>query len=126
METRRGAPVIAELANLVRWEWFKLRRRWMPWILLALLVLVTQLSILGTWFAFNLSENIVDAFPSDASSRLQALDLDCGDVLDGRGPSVSRLQGPGVSQAQAERCCGRWRRLPEAQGVSSTDAGRDL
>ena len=94
--------MIAELANLVRWEWFKLQRRWMPWILLAVLVLVTQLSILGTWFAFNLSENIVDAFPSDASSRIQALDLDCGDILEGRGPSVSRLQGPGVSQAQAQ------------------------
>ena len=119
--------MIAELANLVRWEWFKLQRRWMPWILLAVLVLVTQLSILGTWFAFNLSENIVDAFPSDASSRIQALDLDCGDVLDGRGPSVSRLQGPGVSQAQAEEML---REMEDAcqrqQGVSSTDAGRDL
>ena len=93
---------MVEFANLVRWEWFKLQRRWMPWILLAVLVLVTQLSILGAWFAFNLSGNVANSFSSDAASRLQALDLDCGDILEGRGPSVSRLQGPGVSQAQAE------------------------
>ena len=25
--------MIFELVSLVRWEWFKLRYRWMPWIL---------------------------------------------------------------------------------------------
>ena len=54
---------MVELANLVRWEWFKLQRRWMPWILLAVLVLVTQLSILGAWFAFNLSGNFARLLP---------------------------------------------------------------
>ena len=33
--------MIVEVLSLVRWEWFKLRRRWMPWILLAILALVT-------------------------------------------------------------------------------------
>ena len=28
---------------LIRWEWFKLQRRWMPWILLAVLVASTQI-----------------------------------------------------------------------------------
>ena len=31
--------------NLVRWEWFKLRRRWMPWILLAVTVGFAQASL---------------------------------------------------------------------------------
>ena len=45
--------MIVEVLSLVRWEWFKLRRRWMPWILLATLALVTQIAIWGIWFAFN-------------------------------------------------------------------------
>ena len=34
--------MIPRLANLAWWEWFKLRRRWLPWILLAVLLLFTQ------------------------------------------------------------------------------------
>ena len=74
----------------------------MPWILLAVLVLVTQLSILGAWFAFNLSGNVANAFPSDASSRLQALDLDCGDILDGRGPASAGSGTPVSAKPKRE------------------------
>ena len=49
--------MIVEVLSLVRWEWFKLRRRWMPWILLAILALVTQIAIWGIWFAFNDTKN---------------------------------------------------------------------
>lgn len=37
------------LLSLVRWEWFKLRRRWFPWILLVIFVLFTQLVV---WVPF--------------------------------------------------------------------------
>ena len=30
------------MALLTRWEWFKLRRRWLPWFMLALTVAITQ------------------------------------------------------------------------------------
>ena len=29
---------MSSVMRLARWEWFKLRRRWMPWILLLILV----------------------------------------------------------------------------------------
>ena len=39
--------------NLTRWEWFKLRRRWMPWILLAILVLFPQIGAVGSYFIYR-------------------------------------------------------------------------
>ena len=35
--------MIVHVLRLTRWEWFKLRKRWMPWILLAIAVALTQL-----------------------------------------------------------------------------------
>ena len=37
------------VANLIRWEWFKMQRRWMPWVLLAIMVLFSQLVL---WVSF--------------------------------------------------------------------------
>ncbi len=38
--------------SIIRWEWFKLRRRWMPWILLAVIIAFTQVPY---WGAYALS-----------------------------------------------------------------------
>ena len=35
-----------QVALLTRWEWFKLRRRWVPWILLGFMVVIVQLLFL--------------------------------------------------------------------------------
>jgi hypothetical protein len=45
--------VIARIANLTRWEWFKLRRRWMLWILLAFAILFAQLTVWGSFFSYQ-------------------------------------------------------------------------
>ena len=37
-----------QVLSLTRWEWFKLRRRWMPWILLAIITALPQLSLWGS------------------------------------------------------------------------------
>ena len=39
--------------RLSLWEWFKLRRRWMPWILLAILVLFPQIGAVGSYFIYR-------------------------------------------------------------------------
>ena len=46
--------MIADVARLTAWEWSKIRRRWMPWILLAVAVLIMQL---GLWFAYSAYHN---------------------------------------------------------------------
>ena len=45
--------MIANVANLGRWEWFKLRKRWMLWILLAFAILFSQLAVWGQFFSYQ-------------------------------------------------------------------------
>ena len=45
--------MIGRIAGLTRGEWFKLRRRWMPWILLVILLLFSQLGIWGAYFNYG-------------------------------------------------------------------------
>ena len=44
-----------QVALLTRWEWFKLRRRWVPWILLGFVLVVNQLIF---WLVATLSDDI--------------------------------------------------------------------
>ena len=44
--------MIANIANLAIWEWFKLRRRWMLWILLVFALLFAQLAVWGAFFSY--------------------------------------------------------------------------
>jgi ABC-2 type transport system permease protein len=46
---------VIAILTVARWEWFKLRRRWLPWILLAILVLISQL---GPWGGFMAYRNL--------------------------------------------------------------------
>jgi ABC-type transport system involved in multi-copper enzyme maturation permease subunit len=45
--------VIGTIANLAIWEWFKLRRRWMLWILLVFAILFAQLAVWGSFFSYK-------------------------------------------------------------------------
>jgi uncharacterized SAM-binding protein YcdF (DUF218 family) len=45
--------VIGNIANLGRWEWFKLSRRWMLWILLAFAILFAQLAVWAQFFSYQ-------------------------------------------------------------------------
>ncbi len=46
---------------LVRWEWFKLRRRWMPWVLLAVLIAATQVPYWAMYALNALGEAFLDS-----------------------------------------------------------------
>ncbi|HEX9494494.1 MAG TPA: ABC transporter permease subunit [Candidatus Limnocylindria bacterium] len=45
--------MIGNIANLAGWEWFKLRRRWMLWILLVFAILFGQLAVWGSFFSYQ-------------------------------------------------------------------------
>ena len=81
--------MIVEVLSLVRWEWFKLRRRWMPWILLAILALVTQIAIWGDLVRLQLYKNTTDTTYSVTSVSAPPLEIACDDLLEGRGPDLS-------------------------------------
>ncbi len=45
--------MIGNVANLAAWEWFKLQRRWMLWVLLAFAILFGQLAVWGQYFSYQ-------------------------------------------------------------------------
>ena len=47
--------MVMQVANLTRWEWFKLRRRWVPWIVLGFVLIVNQLIF---WLVAALTDDI--------------------------------------------------------------------
>lgn len=72
------------IANLVRWEWFKLRRRRMLWVLLAFVVLFSQLSVWGSFFAYRNLESTGDGFAAQVGgSGRPPRALTCDDLLSG-------------------------------------------
>ena len=51
-----------QVAQLTRWEWFKLRRRWVPWIVLGFVLVIVQLLF---WLVATLSNDVSYQSPSE-------------------------------------------------------------
>lgn len=79
--------MIGRVGDLAIWEWFKLRRRWMLWILLAFAILFAQLAVWGSFFSYqNLQssggEITVPATLQSQQGRAPRT-LACNDLLSG-------------------------------------------
>ncbi len=96
--------MIGQLFNLVRWEWFKLQRRWMPWILLAIMLLFSQLFIWGTFFSYksqvqSSGEVFIGGRDIEGSFRVS-----CNDVLAGNTSSLPSNISPDMLQELKRQC----------------------
>ncbi len=115
--------MVAHVLNLSRWEWFKLRRRWMPWVLLGIAVLITQISLWSSFASYQtsdvpaLSETTVtfeSGVPHPDGGPI-VLQVGCGDTLDQAVPPdvLSRLSEDDRARLDEEigwelrRCGGR-------------------
>lgn len=93
------------LVASVRWDWFKLSRRWIPWILLAILLVITQLIIWGnfaTYQSIQSSGGIVTGGP--ASSRGRPVQVKCSDLLAGNTSTLPPNTSPQVVQGLTAEC----------------------
>lgn len=89
--------MIAHVLNLTRWEWFKLRRRWMPWILLALIVVFTQLPIWGGFFEYrSLVTDEVTVERRESHRVFFETGLTCAEVRAGQQPALPEDTEPDV------------------------------
>ena len=83
--------MIVPLLRLTRWEWFKLRKRWMPWILLGIVVVITQFFLWGGYAAYHneairsfvRSGNLYSA-STQTDDGIVSIELTCADVAEGR------------------------------------------
>ena len=78
--------MIRRVLRLTRWELFKLRRLWMPWIILAVLVILNQLSLWGTFAMYDSAladQYIVVSVPANVDGEESAIRVSCDDIEDG-------------------------------------------
>ena len=71
--------MISQVIQLTQWEWFKLRRRWMPWILLAVVVVLAQFALWFTYAAYH-NESLQE-FTSGGSSSFAVSEEVAGEVV---------------------------------------------
>src|SRR5205085_4241221 len=86
-DDRKGKAVIANIANLSLWEWFKLRRRWMLWVLLVFAILFAQLAVWGQFFSYRNLQSTGGELTVPASLQQQQgrapRTVACNDLLSG-------------------------------------------
>ena len=77
--------MIMLVLRLIRWEWFKLRKRWMPWILLIVALAVVQATLWGFYASYgNVGNEYADGYGvRDANGDYSVITITCADILDG-------------------------------------------
>ncbi|MBI4337430.1 MAG: ABC transporter permease subunit [Chloroflexi bacterium] len=103
--------MITSLANLVRWEWFKLGRRWMPWILLAMLLLLSQLFVWGGFFSYrnmpatagDIALTLGTGVPGERGTGT-VVRVTCNDLLAGQVTDLPKDIDPGLVEQLRQRC----------------------
>ena len=80
--------MIADILRMTRWELFKLRKRWMPWVLLAIAAAISQLFLWGFFIAYQ-NDDITTGYAISYSvenegEEREYIEFSCDDVLDDR------------------------------------------
>ena len=80
--------MIADILRMTRWELFKLRKRWMPWVLLAIAVGISQLFLWGFFIAYQnddiISESSIGYSVENEDGEHEFLEFSCEAILDDR------------------------------------------
>ena len=93
--------MIAHILRLTGWEWYKLQRRWMPWILLGIMILVNQIGFWGTYVGYR-AEAFGPSFHTSIGNDDEKVDISftCADIRGGGiPPEVAQLDEQGRKQA---------------------------
>lgn len=72
------------LPILVRWEWFKLVRRKMPWVLLVVLLLISQLAVWGSFFRYRNLQSTGGSIAVGVGQGRDRPQIGCNDLLAGK------------------------------------------
>lgn len=106
--------LMLEVLRLSRWEWFKVRRLRMPWILLAIAVLVSQVGIWANYFAYHNDEAYIVVSGGSSSYSMSPDEWDgvtvsttCVDVARGN-PPTGLDQLPEEERQFAQEQVDRW------------------
>ena len=86
--------MLAHVLRLTIWEWFKLRRRWQPWILLAVAIVLAQIGLWVSYTAYH-NERFQELMSGGSSSMGTSYEQDgetvsvsitCAEIVNGQTP----------------------------------------
>ena len=86
--------MIAHVLRLTVWEWFKLRRRWQPWILLAVAIVLAQIGLWVSYTAYH-NDTLQELMSGGGGSMGTAYEQDgetisvsitCAEIVNGQTP----------------------------------------
>ena len=96
--------MISALAAAVRWDWFKLQRRWLPWILLVILLLFSQLGVWVGLLRYQTDRASGGRLPLVSASGAPAGSVACSDLLAGNTSALPPGTSPVVIQGLQTQC----------------------
>jgi ABC-type transport system involved in multi-copper enzyme maturation permease subunit len=120
------------ILNIARWEWFKLQRRKMPWILLAILFAFSQLAVLGSYarYGANVATGgtaFIQMGAGGGGGPFGGSRRNCNEILADPAGAVPEGLPPAASSVVVEQCrrqsaalATTYRSLSAAGSVSST------
>lgn len=114
----------SQVLGLVRWEWFKIRRRWLPWVLLAIAVLISQAILWGFYAVFHLTDGSIGSLipPYEYASNQGVIEVTCEELLEGE---VVKQKVSGLSpREQDEFFTGLQDWTPSCEGYTTADESR--
>ena len=99
--------MIADILRMTRWELFKLRKRWMPWVLLAITAAISQLFLWGFFIAYQ-NDDIISASSiiysvENEDGEREFVEFSCDAILDDRELDSQLVRLPEDLRADARR-----------------------
>ena len=116
--------MLTHVLGLARWEWFKIRRRWLPWILLAIAVLISQAILWGFYAGFHLTGGSIGDLipPYEYASNQGLIEVTCEELLEG---VAVEQKASGLSPGeQDEFFAGLQDWTPSCEGYTTSDESR--
>ena len=116
--------MILHLLSLMRWEWFKLRHRWFPWVLLVIFTLFTQMLVWIGYLVYR-GEGEVGAaelflLPGSVTLGLRSMfGLAIVLIVTLSASMMGTEYGWGTLRTALARGPGRWQLLVAKFGISS-------
>ena len=97
--------MIAHVLRLAVGEWHKIRRRWIPWILLGLIVLITQGILWGFYAGYHIDDDVFGDLipPYEYNDSEGSIVVTCGDVVEGRAEEKFALITGKLPEEERER-----------------------
>ena len=105
--------------NIMRWEWFKLVRRRMPWILLGILFAFTQLTIWGNYFSYSKAVAMGGRMIAPRTNGSMPLMVRCSDLRSNPPAGITPQAAQTLLVACQLRVSAQYQTLSPSRGTTS-------